>query len=470
MVIGLRGWSRSIVLIGLLLAVSSNALGRDLDLDDAVTLSRAYLASEDSAEQKEIAGQLAGYRGEIDVVLNQLRARKYNRVVAGYHPEKNFSIPELADKHPDDLLYFNVPPNYSPKQPTGLIVFLHGGNNTSSRRAPRVFLNYPDEGTAESDSNQLGNLFNATGMVAVGPSAPWDEESYYRWCLRESDEYLADVIRESQARFNIDPDRVFLLGHSMGGFGAYHHAQRQPDRFAAVIAHSGSWALGYLPAMRGTPLCIVQGINDAREGVRWHYTDIEYARLTVKLLTAYKLEHTYFEHDGMHAMSEGKEFIAKYFAAAKNVRRDPFYPHITIATPVGFRRNYCSSLAHNRWLTINDTVEGTLQFDELVTNGEDNFSRWRLAHQTTERRGAMVDAVNRGGNQIVVTTANVSHFTVWLHQRMVDVTKPVTIVVNNRVAFANRVQPTLAVALESYQRRGDWGLIYPIKVELTNKK
>ena len=115
----------------------------------------------------------------------------------------------------------------------------------SSRRAPRVFLNYPDEGTDESDTNQLGNLFNATGMIAVGPSAPWDEESYYRWCLRGSDEYLSDVIRECKSRFNVDADRVFLMGHSMGGFGSYHHAWREPDRFAAIIVHAGSWALGY---------------------------------------------------------------------------------------------------------------------------------------------------------------------------------------------------------------------------------
>jgi pimeloyl-ACP methyl ester carboxylesterase len=425
------------------------------------------LESTDAGEKRRMAARLAEYRGAVDPVIARLKYRTYNRVEPGYHPEVSFSIPALRKKHPDDLLYFSIPKSYSQKQATGLIVFLHGGGNTSSRRAPRVFLDYPDDGTAESDSNQLGNLFNATGMIAVGPSAPWDEDSSYRWCLRESDEYLADVIRECQARFHIDPDRVFLLGHSMGGFGAYHHALRQPDRFASVIVNAGSWSLGFLPAVRGTPLCIVQGVNDARKGVRWHYTDVEYARYTDQLLKAYKLEHTYYEHSGKHAVSEGKEYIAKYLAATKDLRRDPYYPHITLATPAGFSRNYSSSLSHNRWLTINETTPGKLAYDELLTNGSDDFDDWRLSHRVNERPGAMVDAVNRGSNRFTVTTTNVRHCTLWLHPRMVDVTKPVTIQLNGQPAFPVRAESSLAVAIESYERRGDWGLIYPIKVEIS---
>ena len=455
-----------LLLIAVTLLASSEALAADLHPEDAVVLARRFLESSDSRERKALAAQLASYRGAIDPVLTRLRARTYNRVEAGFHPEKSFSVPALREKHPDDLLYFNVPPDYSPKEPTGLIVFMHGGSNTSSRRAPRLTLDFPPEGTPENESNQLGNVFNATGLIAVGPSAPWDEESYYRWCLRESDEYLADVIRECGSRFHIDPDRVILVGHSMGGFGAYHHAQRQPDRFSSIVAHAGSWSLGYLPAMRGTPLCIIQGVNDAREGVRWHYTDVEYARLTHKLLTGYQLEHTYYEHAGKHAVAEGKEHIAKYLAVAKNLRRDPYCSRVTIATPAGFRRNYCSALADNRWLSINDTLPGNLRYDELVTNDADDFHAWRLSHQVSERSGAMIDAVNRGHNQITLTTANVAECTVWLHPRMVDVAKPINIVLNGKQVFANRVQPSLFVALESYERRHDWGLIYPIKIVL----
>ena len=71
-----------------------------------------------------------------------------------------------------------------------------------------------------------------------------------------------------------------------------------------------------------------------------------------------------------------------------------------------------------------------------------------------------------GYNRIEVTTQNVSRLTVWLHPKMVDISQPVTISVDGEVQFAGRVKPSLATAMQSYERRRDWGLIYPIKVEL----
>jgi hypothetical protein len=38
--------------------------------------------------------------------------------------------------------------------------------------------------------------------------------------------------------------------------------------------------------------------------------------------------------------------------------------------------------------------------------------------------------------------------------------------VDGKVRFAGMVRPSLATALESYERRRDWGLIYPIKIQL----
>ena len=434
----------------------------------AVELAIEYLASEHDADRRKLAAKLAEYDGDLDSVLQSLSTRSFEPVEPGYHPEEHFSVPKLLTKHPDDLLYFTVPKDYREDRSAGLIVFMHGGGNTSSRRAPRYSMNFPDEDEDESD--QLGDLFDASGMVAVGPSAPWDEESSYRWCLPESDDYLADVIHECKSRFNIDSERVFLIGHSMGGFGAYHHIQRQPDRFAGVVVNAGSWSLAHLPAMRGPRLCIVQGVHDAARGQRWHYTDIEYARWTDKLLSKEKLDYVYFEHEGEHGKGQGKPYIARFLKSNETLRRDPYFPHVVLASPVGFKRWYCFPVEHNRWLTLNEAVDGKLEYDELIDNDADDFDDWRLKHRKSRREGASIDAVNRRDNTIVVTTRNVARFTVWLHPKMVDVRKPVTIVVNGRNRFTAKLKPSLATALESYLRRGDWGLIYPMKVEIVERR
>jgi hypothetical protein len=52
---------------------------------------------------------------------------------------------------------------------------------------------------------------------------------------------------------------------------------------------------------------------------------------------------------------------------------------------------------------------------------------------------------------------------------MVDVSKRVVVKVDGKERFDGRVKPSLATALESYERRRDWGMIYPIKIEVSTR-
>jgi predicted peptidase len=47
---------------------------------------------------------------------------------------------------------------------------------------------------------------------------------------------LAAVLDEVSRTHRVDPDRVYITGHSMGGRGALYAAYRMPDRFAAVLS------------------------------------------------------------------------------------------------------------------------------------------------------------------------------------------------------------------------------------------
>ncbi|MDF1798546.1 MAG: prolyl oligopeptidase family serine peptidase [Planctomycetota bacterium] len=57
------------------------------------------------------------------------------------------------------------------------------------------------------------------------------------WGRTDAYEALAD----SLARTDIDPERVFVTGHSMGGHGTWHLAANDPDRFLAA-APSAGWS------------------------------------------------------------------------------------------------------------------------------------------------------------------------------------------------------------------------------------
>lgn len=52
-------------------------------------------------------------------------------------------------------------------------------------------------------------------------------------------EVVANALSNKQLGATIDPNRVYLFGHSIGGTGVWQLGMRNPDVFAAIHAHSG---------------------------------------------------------------------------------------------------------------------------------------------------------------------------------------------------------------------------------------
>ncbi|HEX8186286.1 MAG TPA: prolyl oligopeptidase family serine peptidase [Blastocatellia bacterium] len=57
--------------------------------------------------------------------------------------------------------------------------------------------------------------------------------------IGEAERDVMDVIEEMKRAYRIDPDRIYLTGHSMGGFGTWSIAMNHPDVFAALAPVAG---------------------------------------------------------------------------------------------------------------------------------------------------------------------------------------------------------------------------------------
>jgi predicted esterase len=460
-----------VMILAFLLACPTDT--KAAEFDETVRTARQYLACSDQEQRAALSRTLAEFTGDWRDVVKALRPRPTQTVKPGYYRQEHFTDPQLRQKHPHDLLYLVVPTGYQPDQPTGLVVFMHGGGKGSPRTAPDRYMT-PADSTMPRSSTRLGDMFETLGMIGVGPSAPWNENDHSRWCLPETDDYIADVVRECATRFHIDLDRVFLLGHSMGGFGAYHQVQRQPDRFAAVIASAGSWTLAQWPVIRGTTLCIVHGTKDAELGVRDRHTDIAFARYAHELLSQRNIPYVYKEHPDGHSFGYGKQCAVDFLKNSRNLRRDPFFRHVVLASPVGYASGKCYPVRHNRWITLDAASEAPLKYDALQRQGPghskdssaEEWKQWRLTHTSVKQNGAMIEAINLGENRLKVTVTNVSRCTLWLHSAMVDFEKPIQVTINGEPCFDALVTPSLVTALESFERRRDWGLVYPAKITL----
>ncbi|MEO0512644.1 MAG: alpha/beta fold hydrolase [Planctomycetota bacterium] len=79
--------------------------------------------------------------------------------------------------------------------------------------------------------------------IVVSPQCPAENE---RW---DTDELLA-LIDSIEARYRVDPDRVYVTGLSMGGYATWALAERAPERFAAIVPICGGYPYAPIAAPR----------------------------------------------------------------------------------------------------------------------------------------------------------------------------------------------------------------------------
>jgi acetyl esterase/lipase len=115
-----------------------------------------------------------------------------------------------------------VPKNYSPKKQYPLVVFLHGYSPDISKVSPWL----PDEAT--------WSLMTDRGFIFA---VPYGRRNSDFVGIGEDDTIM--VTEAVKARYSVDPNRVFLMGTSMGGFGAYAVGLHQPDIWAGLTPMSG---------------------------------------------------------------------------------------------------------------------------------------------------------------------------------------------------------------------------------------
>jgi predicted peptidase len=74
---------------------------------------------------------------------------------------------------------------------------------------------------------------------------------------------LGAVLDEVARIHRVDPDRVYVTGHSMGGRGALYAAYKMPDRFAAVVSLSPVGPItAWAETLATIPLWLFHGSND----------------------------------------------------------------------------------------------------------------------------------------------------------------------------------------------------------------
>jgi len=93
-------------------------------------------------------------------------------------------------------------------------------------------------------------------FIVVSPQCPegdwWDEKL----------EVLTNLLDDIVARYDVDTDRIYLTGLSMGGYGTWALASKYPDRFAAIAPICGGGKRFMAYRLKDMPVWAFHGAKD----------------------------------------------------------------------------------------------------------------------------------------------------------------------------------------------------------------
>ena len=109
------------------------------------------------------------------------------------------------------------------------------------------------------------------GFIVACPKGR-DSASMYRGSAEQD---VLDVMAEVRRDYKIDNKRIYMMGHSMGGYGTWSIAMAHPELFAALGPIAGGGDAPGMAKLREIPQYVVHGDNDKTVNVSQSRTMVE---------------------------------------------------------------------------------------------------------------------------------------------------------------------------------------------------
>ncbi|MCE5327800.1 MAG: hypothetical protein LLG01_15445 [Planctomycetaceae bacterium] len=235
------------------------------------------------------------------------------------------------------------------------------------------------------------------------------------------------LIRELAVFADIDPNKVYIMGYSHGGYGAFFQGMIMADFFAAVHASAAApYDFNDWPRnLRNTQFTYMIGTRDTAYGRydrnKWLKKEIDRLRGDRTDIYPVTMEEINHGHGGL----PDRDKIAD------------MYPHVRNPLPRHVSWTVCDQRPFFNWLGV--TGIPTAQIDAQCDN-----------------------------NAVTLTSDKAPNITLLLDERLIDFAKPVVVTANG-VCSEHKLNPSLKTLCETLQARGDFQYMFSAKIDLKIK-
>jgi predicted esterase len=268
----------------------------------------ALLASEPGAERDALLAEVVAVAPPWSEVAAQLASMTFPVAEPGQAALRTTVCLDGVER--PWVIY--VPSSYDPACPTPLLVALHGGVSR-----PEII----DDPLAHVEESEYLALAEMGGMLALYPYGQegatwWDEVGMAN---------VRDLIRTAKREYNVDDDRVYMIGFSDGASAGFCHAMVAPSDYAAIVALNGHLGVGsldgdlptYAPNLANTPVYAVTTFDDQL------YPSAA-MRPAILLVQDAAGDIYYREFDGVHEFTYADEELPRIARFLERHPRDPF--------------------------------------------------------------------------------------------------------------------------------------------------
>jgi hypothetical protein len=338
-------------------------------------------------------------------------------------------------------LFFYVPKSYDPTKPAALLLVGHGGNNTMSvAYATQAMFSgvVPWLPVVEKKNILLAAPLTERGWVTIGNSI------------------VLSAISRLQRQLNVDPDRIYVTGHSMGGHLSWRSGIYLGDRWGAVAPMSGGY--DYVAKKQIASLVNVPGY--ATFGTNEPYGINGYNKKMAAWMAEHKFDWKLAEKQGGHEIfNDEVPRVADFLLAhPRNLYRPRVYGVAGTSVVFDQPEEQKKEWGHvHVWKAGRPIQRSTFHWLRLYPQPKDT---------PPEKSPARVYAENLGGNTIRLTSQFARSVKIYLHPKMVDFSKPVRVVANGKTVFDGKAAPSLKTMLELVREFDDRGRIFHAAIEV----
>lgn len=329
---------------------------------------------------------------------------------------------------------------------SGLIVGLHGG------------------GEGAGDAGEAAGKWVASGHLGLYPQGI--RLVHDTWNTVHGERFVLTLIEIAKAQHDVDPDRVYAMGFSMGGTGSWFLAGRHPDLLAGAIpahgVHMGSTTLGPGRVKVKTAAEVTALEHGVFPNVRnlavWWYTGHD----DVNCEPGTYLKGWELLQGLQQADPEGYRLL-----------RFRAYDGVAHAFPPGEPANGMRWVLEQRRQALPARI--VWEYNEAPAPfqvPEDRTARlpkhwfyWLHVRQPVDH---MVVNASREGNtfDVDVALAYPGDVTLYLNPAMIDVAQDVVVRVKGKEVYRGRPVPDLVSVLESLDARLDKTLLFDRRIPL----